>query len=463
MISESKRVASWKIYAYSSSLFGFIMMMNMNTMYYTFFLTDVIFIPAALVGTILIIGRIGDMISVPIVSAIMEKTNLKWGKYRSWLLIAPPIVAICFVLMFTNPNISLLPKIIYLLAAYLIAHFFVNLGHAALYSLLPLMSKHPEDRTLIAARRTQFSSAGQIIFGYIAMPIMIFFTGKNAQVPGLNGFVITTIIFCVIMLITYWIVFCISKEFDMPISTNSTAKKPQPMKVNEMISQVFKNPPFLALIVGDICRFISLMAVTGIAAYHFRYVFSDMSILPIFLGSLGIIQLFGSLIAPYLTKLIDKRNVYILGLALVVISQFLAFFFAKDAIIFTIIVGMGFIGISFSASIGPAMYADTVEYGEWKTGKNARGFIMGMANMPPKIGLIITGSLTAFALSSMGYVAGKPATPELINGLKLLIHILPAVSAAIGLIVTLLFNKLTVSRVQQIQEEIRINTEIKES
>ncbi|KPU44402.1 putative symporter YjmB [Oxobacter pfennigii] len=280
MSLETGRIKPWKIYAYGTALFGFGIMMAMNTTYYSFFLTDVAMIPAAIAASILFICRIGDMILVPIVSGLMEKINLRWGKYRSWLLIAPPITAVSFTLMFTNLNVSTSVKIVFLVTAYLIAHAFVNFEFAALYALLPMMGKHPADRTLISARRVQFSSAAQIIFGYIAMPIILFFTGGNAKAPGLQGFFITTAIFSTIMLITFWFVFYISKEFDMPSASIATANKPKGLTVGEMLEQAFKNPPFIALIVGDTCRGISTFAVSGTAAYYFRYVVQDSQYFP---------------------------------------------------------------------------------------------------------------------------------------------------------------------------------------
>nr|WP_278308381.1 MFS transporter [Oxobacter pfennigii] len=170
-------------------------------------------------------------------------------------------------------------------------------------------------------------------------------------------------------------------------------------------------------------------------------------------------QLCSAIAVPFIAKLLDKRHMYTIGISAIVVFQLAAWAFAKDAMTFAVMIGISYIGVAFCTSSSPAMYADASDYGEWKTGKSARGFIMGMANMPPKLGLITTGTFTGFALSAIGYVAGAPSTPELVSGLRNIIHMLPAIAAIIGLIVMTLFNKLTVPEVIKIQQEISARNE----
>lgn len=452
-MSTEARLKSSEVNAYGSALFGFNLMMQMNTMYFAFFLTDMALIPAAMMGTILMICRIGDMIMVPVVGGLMEKINLPWGKFRSWLAIGGPILAVFFTAMFINPSIgSTTGKIVYYVAVYWIAHLMVNFTYAALYGLVPVLGKHPDDRTLVSARRNQFYSAAGVAFGMIAMPIILFFSGGPKPTQG--GFTSTVALFTGIMVVTYYLAFIVTKKHDLPTALDPKTAKQSGLTVGEMWSQVIQNPPFMAMIVGDICRATALFGVAGVAAYYFRYVANDMKTISIFFTTAGLIQFGSAMIFPYVAKVIDKRNLYVLSHVIVLVSQVAAWLFAHDSMTFTILVGISYMGISFASSASPAMFADTCDYGEWKTGKSARGFLMSMANMPPKVALIATGAFTGFALASMGYVPNAPASPELMEGIRNLIHLVPAGAGLIGIIVMSLFNKLTVQKVQKLQKEI---------
>lgn len=426
----------------------------MNTMYFAFFLTDMALIPAALMGTIVMICRLGDAIAVPIVGGLMEKINLPWGKFRSWLILGGPLLAVFFTAIFTNPPISNITlKIAYYVTIYIIAHVLVNFTYASLYGLIPVMGKHPDDRTMLSARRNQFYSAAGVGFGLIAMPIILFFS--NGPKPTQNAFTITTAIFAIVMSITYMLAFKASKEYDLPTEHVEAAKKAAPLTAGQMAKQFFTNGPFLAITVGDIARCAALFGVAGVAAYYFRYVVSDMKMITVFFTTAGLIQFGSSLVFQWLAKLMDKRNIFILGQAIILVSQLTAWLIAHDAISFTILVGISYFGISLCASAAPAMFADASEYGEWKTGVNAKGFLMSLANLPPKVALIVIGGFTGYALAAMGYVPNKPASPELVVGIRNLIHLVPVGASLVGLLSVLFFNKLTVDKVQKMQEEIR--------
>lgn len=456
MPENSPKLKPWMINFYAVAVFGFNLMVNMNSAYYTFFLTDIALIPAAVVASMLLFIRIADMIMVPIIGGLMEKSNLKWGKYRSWLLVAPPILALFYTLMFTNVDFSTPVKIVFLVTVYLLAHVFVNFAYGALYAVIPLMAKDQIERTKISARRIQFQSLGSILFGYIAMPLLLFFTGGNAEVPDTSGFIVTTAIFTTIMMLTFFMAFKSTKGFEEPVTEkpNTTNSKKETLKAGEMASLMFKNPNLLAVIIGDTCARIVQFGILGLAAYYFRYVIQDMAMLAVFMGNLGIIQLAGSIIFPIICRYVDKRTVYISGLALMVVTNLAAWAFATTAWSFIILVGLSFIGIAFTHSASPALFADASDYSEWKTGKNAKGFIMGMANLSPKIALIFTGTLTGILLSAIGYVANQPATPEVASGIKNLMHFMPAGFAGLGIVIMLVFNKLTITEVKKIEHKL---------
>lgn len=451
-----KTLKPWMINFYAAAVFGFNLMVNMNSAYTTFFLTDIALIPAALVASMLLFVRIGDMVMVPIIGGLIEKSNLKWGKYRSWLLIAPPILSIFYTLIYTNMNLSTTPKIVLWCTVYLLAHVFVNFSYGALFAVIPLMTKDSMERTKISARRIQFQSVASIIFGYIAMPMLLFFTGGNVKVPGSQGFIITTAIFAAIMLITFLMAYKSTEGFEEPVVTDSSQAviKQDSLKASEMASLMLKNPHLLAVIIGDTCARVVQFGILGLAVYYFRYVLQDMPMLAVFLGNLGIIQLVGSSLVPYIAKIIDKRLIYITGLALMVLTNIAAWMFANSTWSFIILAGLSFVGIAFTHSTSPALFADASDFSEWKTGKNAKGFIMGMGNLSPKIALIFTGTLTSAALAAIGYVANTPATPELVSGIKNLMHFMPAGFAGLGIVAMMLMNKLDRTRMAEIEHDL---------
>ena len=454
---SQSRVRELIVMAFGLTGFGFLILMPMNNILYPFFLTEVIKISPALMATTLLIGRIGDIVSMPFIGAALEKYHFRWGKYRSWLLITPIFVGIFMVLTFSNPNISPLGKAVYLGAMYFIACIGINFKLGALYTMIPIIGKHPLDRMALAARRSQFGSAAAVIFGLIAMPMILFFTGNGATVGSLRGYIITCSIFAAILVVTYLCFFKVTAEFDdgpATAETQAVARK-EKLSAKEMAAQVFANPPLLSLLFASSCVFTAMFIVTSLVSYYFLYIIDNMMMLAVYFSTVAIIQFGASLVVPYICKVIDKRNAFILSLVLMAVSHILAWTFAGSATSFIALIGISYVGISFANAILMAMLADTTEYGEFKLGKSAKGFVMTWGGLPPKVGLIISSAVIGYGLGAIGYVAGAKPTPEFISGLKALIHLSPTIWVLLGAAAVALFNKLTESKVREIQQALQ--------
>ena len=106
-----------------------------------------------------------------------------------------------------------------------------------------------------------------------------------------------------------------------------------------------------------------------------------------------------------------------------------------------------------TASLLWAMYADCVDYSEWKTGRRATGLIFSAAIMAQKFGWTFGGALPLWLLAGFGYSADQPILEETRQGIVLINTLLPA---AFGLIAAglVLAYPLTDRRLVEISAEL---------
>jgi Na+/melibiose symporter-like transporter len=109
---------------------------------------------------------------------------------------------------------------------------------------------------------------------------------------------------------------------------------------------------------------------------------------------------------------------------------------------------------SFNYPLFVSMYTSCVTYGEWKTGQNAAGFIMGLTNVPISIATTLRGIIIPIALASSGYVANQPATPAVKAGLVNIYVQWPIAFLALSFIIMAFFFRLSNDRVKEMQAEI---------
>ena len=76
-----------------------------------------------------------------------------------------------------------------------------------------------------------------------------------------------------------------------------------------------------------------------------------------------------------------------------------------------------------------AMFADSADYSEWKTGRRATGLVFSASGMSNKFGWAIGGALALNLLAAYGYQANAVQTAHAQEGIRLLMAVVPALGA----------------------------------
>ena len=98
----------------------------LTMLFLTVFITEYMGISPALMAVSLTVARVADLILSLFAGAIVQKTNMRYGQFRSWLLIIMPIVQVATFLIFVNPDIGNTGKAVLIGVAY-----FLNLSEVS--------------------------------------------------------------------------------------------------------------------------------------------------------------------------------------------------------------------------------------------------------------------------------------------------------------------------------------------
>jgi glycoside/pentoside/hexuronide:cation symporter, GPH family len=101
-----------------------------------------------------------------------------------------------------------------------------------------------------------------------------------------------------------------------------------------------------------------------------------------------------------------------------------------------------------------AIYTDTADYGEWKTGRRATGLIMSASLFAIKFGVAVGGAVIGWALAYYGFVANQQQTVETLQGIRLLMSAYPAIAGFVGGII-MLFYPLTNNMMIKIENDLQ--------
>jgi len=386
------------------------------------FYTDVFGLPAAAVGTMMLVTRLIDAFSDPLMGAIADRTNTRFGKFRPYLLwgIIPMVAA--GVLTFTVPDVSDSNKLIWAYATYIfmmLAYTFINVPYGA---LLGVVTSDSQQRTTLTSFRFIGAFSGGSLVAYLT-PELVNYLGQGNEALGWQY---TMFIYGLVASILFIITFLSTKE---RISPPAQQKTP----VMQDLKDLTQNSPWKVLFVLAliIMMTISLRGSTG--TFYFKYYVERPDLIGSFAMAYMIALAIGAASTPLLTKFIDKRRLLMSLMTIVAILSLLFYFVPSDNVplmfVLQILIGL---------ALGPksplvfSMYADTADFSQWRTGRRATAMIFSAAAFAQKLGGALAGAMIGWLLASMGYVANQVQTGTSQEGIVLLMTVIPAIFAALA-------------------------------
>lgn len=459
-MSEKKKVTytamSWR-YAVTNGLST--LLTTIATTYWAIFLTDAVGLQTVVMASILSIASIVDMVSVPIIGVIMQKANLKGGKFRPWLLIGAVVAALFRWLSFTNVGLSGVGQAIWFGGAYILAYIGYNMAFSAYSGILPLMASDPDERQAFSAAKTMCNSIGKFIFSFSSIYLIsLFGNGDDAK-----GYSILALLIAVLVVAGYGQLFLCTKTIDVSSRTlnNLTDKKPVKDEYKASLWEMIKytiSKPFLIYIMGGSCKGSAYFIITGLAAYYYTYVVGDRNMLMVYLSLSTFLMIGGSFISPFVSRLVKgTKQTYQVGIGIYAVCLGLAYFFGKSAIGFTVLLCAGYVGYSIAHATEIALYSSIVDYTQWKTGKDLKPFMMSLFNLVPKIGTTVGSMVMGYGLVAVGFDANN-VTDSAISGIRILFSALPASILIFGVLIFLIF-PLSDDKVRSMQADIKARKE----
>eukprot|EP00903_Cladosiphon_okamuranus_P004256 g4254.t1 len=352
-------------------------------------------------------------------------------------------MAAAAVLTFTTPDLSEGGKLIWAYATYtamMVMYTVLNTPYSALSGVMTASS---QERTTLISTRFFFAFTGGALVNKYTLPLVDYFGDGNATL----GWQLTMLLYGAIAAVLFYITFANTKERIAPPLNQNTS----PLKD---IGDLLQNRPWLILFALAMIIMMTITMRAGSAYYYFTYYIERPDLLPNYLFWQMVAYAAGALMAPVMTRYIDKAKLLMLLMAIVGTLSILFFFVPKD-----MIWAMFTLNILISLALGPkspltwSMYADTADYNEWKNGRRATAMTFSAATFSQKLGGSLGSAGMLWTLAAIGYVANEAQTGASQQGIALLQTVVPGVFAFIAVIVTR-FYSLTGAQLQQIQKDL---------
>ncbi|MCK7487072.1 MAG: MFS transporter [Bacillus subtilis] len=185
----------------------------------------------AVIGVLLVIGRVWDAVNDPIMGSIVENTHSRWGKFKPWIFLGAILTAIVVLFMF-NFRPTGWAFVVFFGVIYLLWEMAFTLNDIPYWSLLPALAKSKKDRDTMATMVVVFAGVGGILAN-----IIVSLTTVGNMVRGYSMISVTFAIFFVAC--TCLTVFGVKEEKEV------IAEQPENVSIKQMFSVIKNNDQLL--------------------------------------------------------------------------------------------------------------------------------------------------------------------------------------------------------------------------
>lgn len=371
------------------------------------FFTNIFGLTVADTATLMLVARLFDVVTDPIMGAIADRTQSRWGTYRPWLIFGAIPLGIVFALLLYTPDFGPAGKRIYAYSMYLLMMVVYTAVNVPYGSLLGVMTDDDNEKNKFSSYRM----VGAYAMGFIMLFSFPYLQRMVGGEPKHQYAVLGVILGGVAALGT---LACglLTKERLKPVRAEKFSFKP--------FADLFRNKPWVILTLIGICTNFFNGFRYAVAAYLMEYcLHGDVTVMGLVINY-TVFMMFGEAtcmvfggLSPWFTKKVgSKKKAFAWAAIICAVSSILFFFIPMDPAWIWVMVAnviITSIGIGFYSPLLWSMYADVADYATEKNGTSSTGLIFSSGTMSQKFGSAISGALVAALLGLSGFISGTDA------------------------------------------------------
>jgi Na+/melibiose symporter-like transporter len=435
-------------------------------LYQTRFYTDTVGLSAIAVGSMFLVLRLSDALFDPIIGALSDRTETRWGKFRPWVLWTAVPFGALFWLCYVTPNFGPQGKLIYAYITYTLVMILYSANNTPYSALMGVMTPDASERTSVASYRFVAALVGQFIIQGLALPLV----DKFGQGDSAKGWAMTMGIFGALIVVFNLVTFASTRE-------RVTTDPRQKSSVRDDLRDVFTCGPWLVMFLLTLLIFTTLVVRGSSLNYFFNYYLDPAAIralldrvglaaigtgeitggkaaldalgllvkpdgsnaasvgLSLFFVAGSIVQIVGIVFSKPLADRLGKKTVFIAGMGVSTMATALVYFVTPTSMGLMVALGLLWpLGWGPTVPLLWVMIADVADYSEWKNTRRATGFMYAGILFALKAGLGLGGALSGWLIAAYGYVPNVAQSPHALLGIRLSASIYSAIPFVLGLV-----------------------------
>jgi GPH family glycoside/pentoside/hexuronide:cation symporter len=400
------------------------------TLYLLKFSTDVLLVSPAVMGGLIFLSKLWDAVSDPVAGHLSDRTRSRFGRRRSWLLAALPVLAVGNLMLWSPPAGLEGPLLALWMGLGLFAFYTATTMFTVPHeSLAAELSVEHHERTRVFGIKHGVGMGGTLLAvgGLIWLGSLHDADRIDAERRVASGLALGAVVVTALLAV---------------LAVRSVKERPEHqgrggVHLHRAFADVLANPHARILLAVFFIENFGTAVLAVLTPFVMDYVLGMSSMTGIFILFYFVPAV---LLIPLWIRLSSrwgKKRLWLLSMALLTFVFGSLFLLGEGDWLLACILGLlAGVGGGCGQVVSPSIQADVVDYDEYRTGQRKEGVYFAVWNFVRKAAHGLTAAASGLMLAAVGYEPNAEQTEAAKLGMKLLFGIVPGVTFAVG---TLLF------------------------
>ena len=405
------------------------------------FYTDVMNVPAAVIGTVMMIARFIDAFTDVAMGRLCDRSkgNLS-GKFRPWILrMCIPVTVSSFLIYQSGvASFGIGVRIAYLFVTYILWGSFFYTGINIPYgSMASAISPDAGDRQSLSTYRT----VGGMIGGAIVtggVPLLVYESRDGKDVMVGSKFTLVAGVFSLLALGCYLLCYFLVKERVRAVPNEAKQKSNNAFT---MLKNAAGNKPLLTIIAASVVMLLSQLTMQQMINYVFPNFYGNAGMQTVATITMSLGMLVAAVVAKPLAARFGKAEISGVSNIIAGIGS-LVLYFIRPANVWVYIgfQTVSWIGLGVFSMVSWALITDVIDYSEIKNGIREDGTVYALYSFARKLGQAASSGLSGTLLTLIGYSEETAFEPYVTDGIFNISTLVPAIGfTLLGLILLFIY------------------------
>ncbi len=390
------------------------------------FSTDILGIEGAVVGVLIMLGRVLDAFTDVTMGRICDRSKMTpEGKFKPWIRRMCIPVAIASFLVFQSgvAGWPMAAKIVWIAVTYTlwgsIFYTAINIPYGAMASAI---SPEPDDRQSLSSFRTMGSMlAGTFIM--VGAPLIIYDKIDGKEV--LNGSKMTMLAgICSVLAVVCYILcyMLITERVKLEIQPDQKQES-----VLEMLKKAGKNRALISIIAASIMMLLAQLTMQGMANYVYPNFYGSAAAQSASSVLMTAGMVVSAMVAKPLANKFGKAEIgAVSSIAAALINVIILIIRPKNVWVYAGLQAVSWFGLGLFAMVSWALITDVIDASEIQNGVREDGSIYALYSWARKLGQAASAGLTGGLITLIGYTEANKFEPHITNSIFNISCLVPA-------------------------------------